>query len=87
MSTAATPNAISQAATARAVSGVSGHGHSVRAVDGATYSATPTASMIRPCTVNAPASQSGIGSRRGGSTPGRRCCSTISTTSASGTTM
>ena len=36
VSTAATPNAISQAETARAVSGVSGHGHSVRAVDGAT---------------------------------------------------
>jgi len=36
VSTAATPKATSQAATARAVSGVSVHGQSVRAVDGAT---------------------------------------------------
>jgi len=27
--------------------------------------------MISPCSANAPASQSGIGSRRGGSMPGR----------------
>ena len=46
------PKATSQAATTRAVSGVSGQGHSVADRAGATKSATPTTSMIAPCTIS-----------------------------------
>ena len=80
------PNATSHAAVTRAVSGLSGHGHRLRAVAGATNSTAPTTSMIEPCTVSTTASQPGGGWRRSGSTPGIRCCRTASRVSATGTT-
>lgn len=86
VSTAATAKAISQAATTRAVSGVSGHGHNVLAVAGATNRAAPTMPMTSPCSPNAATSQDGTGSRRSGSAPGSRCWRAISPTSATGTT-
>jgi hypothetical protein len=56
----------------RDVNGVSSHGHSESAVEGATTSATPITSAISAWIATIGSSHRSMGALRGGSPPGRR---------------
>src|SRR5438093_12461752 len=64
-----TPSPRSHDAIARAVSGVSAHGHHLAAHAGSANSITPTGRVTSACTTRSERYQPGSGAPRGGSAP------------------